>query len=478
MELIKESVNVNETVHKGSTQTMVDGDIIVPDVMPDVLKILQVDAVACINHKSIENGRLSLSGKVDLKILYMPDSETEKIKSILTSFDFVQPVENGGITTECVAAAVANAERAEFSMINSRKLHIKAIASIDYEIFMPKTLEIASEISDDEEAEIKKEKIAIRNLVDFSEHEISVREQMEIPNGQSSIKELLKADVKISDTEYKTVTGKIVMKGVVCVSLLYSDENNNIEFAEEEIPFTEVIDSEDVNENSVCDIDRVIMNTNITVGEDSDGDNRLVDLDITVGVQVTATQNVEIEMISDCYEPYKKTNLIREEIKLEEPAAKVVAQNTVRECVAADKNVPAVSNVYNVITEPHITKAELQRNKLLCEGRIEAYILYLSDSSENPVCSIRKEIPFSYMLDCDAQGKDLTPEIKAEIKHTGYNLNAAGEIELRCNLALNANIIRERNLSIISDVQTEELPEEDRKGIVIYFVQKGDTLCS
>jgi nucleoid-associated protein YgaU len=129
-----------------------------------------------------------------------------------------------------------------------------------------------------------------------------------------------------------------------------------------------------------------------------------------------------------------------------------------------------------VITRPVITKTQLQNGKLLAEGKIEAYVLYLTDSNESPVYSLKKEIPFSYLLDCESTDDDLIPEIKAEVKHTSYNLNMAGEIELRCILSLNANIIRKRKIEIINDVVTEERENDDKKGIVIYFVQRGDNL--
>ena len=55
---------------------------------PDILKILQLDASICITNKEITNGRVNVTGRVDLKILYIPDGDREKVKSIITSFDF------------------------------------------------------------------------------------------------------------------------------------------------------------------------------------------------------------------------------------------------------------------------------------------------------------------------------------------------------------------------------------------------------
>ena len=302
---------------------------------------------------------------------------------------------------------------------------------------------------------------------------LSVKESIEVPNGQTSINEILKVDTKISDSEYKAVTGKIVVKGEISVCVLYTDSDCCIQFMESEVPFTEIIDCDDAGDETICDIDYSISDVRYQIAEDNDGDNRIVDIDVTVTAQVKATENVAVDMICDCYEPFTKTQLLKEEVELEEVVSRPSSQNTIREMVEMGTGTPSVSGV---ITRPYITKAQIQRGKLLAEGKIEAYILYLTDSNESPVYSMKKELPFSYMLDCESTYSDLIPEIKAEVKHTAYNLNVAGEIEIRCILSLNANIIRKRKIELVNEVVTEPLENGDKNGIVIYFVQKGDNL--
>ena len=62
MELIKENVEISELRQKGSGVSYIDGDIIVPDVKPDILKILQVDAVSRIDEKEISDGEIKIRG--------------------------------------------------------------------------------------------------------------------------------------------------------------------------------------------------------------------------------------------------------------------------------------------------------------------------------------------------------------------------------------------------------------------------------
>ena len=166
-----------------------------------------------------------------------------------------------------------------------------------------------------------------------------------------------------------------------------------------------------------------------------------------------------------------KTEITKHTLKIEEITERPSTQLTLREIIEFHDDVPEVAGVYNVIARPEISRAEMQNGKLVCEGSVETYVLYLSDSSENPVYSLKKSIPFSNTIDCTNTGE---PRVKAEVKHTGYNLNAAGELELRCILAINAELASVSETEVIDGVTESEA--EKMRGMVIYFVQDGDTL--
>lgn len=474
MELITENIKINEAAISSSMQKSVGGDIIVPDTKPDILKILQVDAVSCISEKEMIEGTLNLRGRVDLKILYIPDAENECIKSILTSFDFDEEISSKRIEYDDNAIIASSIDKVEFSLINSRKLHIKAVVGIDYEIIAQKQLEIA--VDTDDELEIKRQTLSLQNSAGVGEFSFLIRDRISVPAGQASFGEILKVDYRIGDTEYKNVSGRIMAKGVVCVCVLYTDNNKNIEFCETELPFTEVWEMEDVSEDSECDIEYEINEGEITIEEDSDGDLREAMLSLSITAQVKAMESIELDMIEDCYAPYQKTKIQKEKITLEEIAAKPTMQNTIKEVIEIPATAPGISSVYNVVTKPYVTKVEMGRGKLICEGRLEACVLYVTESTENPVYSLKRNIPFSYSLECDAEGEGLVPKLNAQIKHTGYNLNAAGEVEVRCILSINANVIRKREIEIIEGVDICEDEGKKESKVVVYFVQSGDSL--
>ncbi len=476
MELIKENVTVNQTICKGTMQAVIEENIIVPDVKPDMRKILQVDSDVCITDKSVVDGKAVINGRVNMTILYLPDSETESIKSICSFSDFTQNVDSRELSEDVRLLTSAHVEKAEFSMKNSRKLRVGVIVGIDYEAVKENEIEIAVDVSEDDNVQVSKDSVHLQNCIGLIERSFEVKGNCEVQNGQTSINEILKVDTKISDMEYKTIPGRIYLNGTVCSTILYTDGEQCIRSMETEKEFTEVVECEDAGDDTICDIDYSILDTEYEIGEDNDGDRRIVDINVNVNVQIKATENVSVDMISDCYEPFSKTTLLKEEREIDEVVARPVSQNTIREMTEVSQGAPEISGVYDVITRPYITKAQLQKGKLLTEGKIETYILYITDNTESPVYSMKKDIPFSYMLECGVDDESLIPEIKAEVKHVSYNLNVAGEIEIRCILALNANVIRKRTINLISEIITEECDRDSKKGIVVYFVQKGDNL--
>ncbi len=475
MELIKESISIGKTADSGTQQIMCDGNIIVPDSKADILKVVQVDARACITDRVIREGKISLSGKVNLNILYIPEAEGERLSSMSGRFDFSESISSKSASGEMRLMATATVSRAEFSVINSRKLNIKNIIVLDYELIGWEDCEIAADFEEDT-AEKQIEKINIQNATEIRTHDFVLEEEVDLPQGQKTIGELLKCDINITDTEYKTVAGRIILKGVLSVCALYIAADGEAEHAEAELPFTELIESENISDNMDCDIDYEIITCQFAAAEDNDGDMRVISLNVSASAQVKASESVSLEFIKDCYVPYCETRLETERITAFELAAKQTEQYTVRETVDFPRGIPSVRSVYNVVMTPHVTKSEMNGAKLVTEGRIDAYVLYLSESADNPVYSIRHEIPFGYAMDTSVQGNELTAQVKVKIKHSGYTLNAAGEVELRCIIGIWANILKKREINAITEAEAEELSDEKQGSIKIYFANKGDNV--
>lgn len=476
MELVKEHITLNEdTFHEFCTASA-DGDIIVPDKKPDILKILQVDAQSCVTSRTVENSYITIEGKINLKILYVPDRADEKIKSIITDIDFVHRTENEKINSGMSVICESDVQRIEFSVINSRKLNIKAVVALDISAGGKRDIDIVTDIEHCGCCEKEKKPICIYNTLSDDEEEFVVRDRIEIASGKMSIKELLKYDCRIIDKDIKVMNGKVILKGSVNSCILYTGEDNSIDFMENDTQFTEVFEVGEAYEDALCECEASIADVYAAVEEDTDGDMRIIAIEYIIGVHIRICRNIEFEMVSDFYCPGFDTDITYSDCRIDEIVCRPKMQTTVRETVVTESGMPEIDRVYNVITKAYVNKTSVENNKLMVQGTIDAYILYLSDSIDSPVSSYKKELPFSYMLDAPGASADMECIANAETEHTSYNINMSNEVEVRAALAINARIIRPREVSLITDAQISDMGDDRKHGMVIYFVQQDDRM--
>lgn len=475
MEIIKKNIIINRSVKCGNTQIGVDGDIIVPDIKPDILKILQVDGKAVVTQTELSEERLMVSGIINVNILYVPDRDDEKIKCIETSFDFSNRIDKNDIMTDMHAWVEAEVERIDFQVLNSRKLRIKTTVGIAYKISEQAPIELATGL-DDENSEILITPIEIISLVDLKHSDFCVRENFELPPGHTAIEELLKTDVKISDTDYKIVTGRAVVKGIINLNCLYLDTACCLKSCDFETSFTEIFDIEDADDDTICDMSFYVKDLVCTPETDSDGDMRILALDSVIGIKIEATKKINTDLLIDCFCPGNETFITKNSTNLEKIISSGFYQTTLRDIVSPEQHSPNLKGIYNVFATPSIEKSEVLDNCVSVSGNISCFVLYIADSEETPVYSLKKNIPFSCMVDTPGSKNGMDSSVDAKILHTSYNLNPSGEAEIRCILSVSAKVSVNNTLELIDDLEILPINSEQKKGIVLYFVQKNDTL--
>ena len=119
--LLKENIRTGEVVCQKYSQTMVESDVIVPDVKPDIKKVLEVSGSVCITQKLIQQDKAFIQGVVKMTVLYVPDGEVlGKIKSLCMSQEFNQSIDCRGAMPDMQLSAEADLESFDHTLINSR----------------------------------------------------------------------------------------------------------------------------------------------------------------------------------------------------------------------------------------------------------------------------------------------------------------------------------------------------------------------
>ena len=90
LETEKESVCINQLVGQKKEEIIVQGDVIVNDIKPDVLSIISTSGIPCIYKKEVMDGKIKLDGSINTYIIYLADSDNSSVRSLNTVLDFTR----------------------------------------------------------------------------------------------------------------------------------------------------------------------------------------------------------------------------------------------------------------------------------------------------------------------------------------------------------------------------------------------------
>ncbi len=90
LETEKENVCINQIVGQKRDEIVVEGDVIVNDIKPDVLSIVSASGIPCVYKKEVMDGKIRLDGSMNTYVIYLADSEDSTVRSINTVLDFTR----------------------------------------------------------------------------------------------------------------------------------------------------------------------------------------------------------------------------------------------------------------------------------------------------------------------------------------------------------------------------------------------------
>ena len=290
MQIKKQNINVGKAVFEEIVKSGAEGSIIVPDVKPDILRVLQVDAETFLTEKNIDDGKIILKGNVCINVLYVPETDMDHVQCLNGVFEFCETVKRTEFEQGMSITASCDVEKVGYKLINSRKIGFEAGIAIDVCVMHNEEVPCVCEIESDC-VELIKDSFCVKEALSVREFTFEVDEILEMPC--EDVKEILKSTVTVSDKDYKTITGKVVAKGKAELMVLYAMENGNCGHMNMEIPFTEVFDADFIEENCQCDIAYEIRKSEIKLSENNSENKKCISACIEIAAIISKENDLE-----------------------------------------------------------------------------------------------------------------------------------------------------------------------------------------
>ncbi len=474
MDIQKKQVSVNMPVADFDTSVIVDSDAIVNDSKPDLLKIVHIDAHAKISRAEIMGGKMMIGGHVTYKVLYQPEN-AEGICSIYTGADFSHMEENARFADGMHCRVTADVEHLEHELVNSRKIKIKCVVGLEVSVEDAASVMLPLEISGDN---LQKKFCPFGGYTrQVSKRDIiSVSDALTLPAGNPNIGTLLKSDASLCNKDIKVIAGKVIIKGEIKVCTMYSPEASSlVHSCTHSMPFTEILDAEGISEEHLCRVTTEVEESDFSLATDSDGDIRIINANVRIGVKINADLPISENVVSDVYSLTDNLNIAYTTLDTKTPLFTTDFDHTLNCSVRPDVGA-TVQSVHNMTAKPTIMEITTHDGKVEINGYLDVVCTCITNDKTCPVSVHTEEIPFKIETADQMYTENMNPSVELETNLVNFDLGISGSIDTRVVMSCHMQLSKVGKISIVESIESTGIADSKSPSIVLCFVQKGDTL--
>ena len=134
IDILKDSVCVNQIIGKARETIYAENDIIIPDIKPDILSVVNTSGTICVYKKELLDGKVKIDGGIQVYIMYLADDENGNIRGLNTVIDFSKIIEIENVNSNMNMSSIIDLKEIECKILNGRKVTVKAGLNVEVNV--------------------------------------------------------------------------------------------------------------------------------------------------------------------------------------------------------------------------------------------------------------------------------------------------------------------------------------------------------
>lgn len=480
-DIVREKIVLDQNIGKETTQILLEGDIIVPDIKSDMSIILQADAQINIDRTEISTDRINYMGRLNIQVLYLGKGNEKPVHSMSITAPVDDFINMEGITKDMWVEVKADIQNIDYNMINDRKISYRAVVDIRVSANTSDIHEVVVNIDGLPQTQQQKLNLSLSKNVANRLDRFIIKDEITVPSGKPNIREILQTNIEVSNQDVRVGNEKVSITGDLIITTLYKGDTDQsiLEFMEHEVPFNGTIEVLEAREDMFSDIVLNMQDKYIQVKPDDDGEDRIIELEISMGTSVRVSTQENIEILEDAYCINKELEMEKSFIKYPRLVCRNKNQSSVKEVVQLDNACPNILQIFRVKGKAHLDDIKIIADKVVTEGFIETDILYIAKSDDTPLYSYKTMIPYRQVIETKGALPEMDVSVDISVDHISFNMLSDNEIDLRFTITFNTHVSEQMEACMINDIKFIDMDKEIldiMPSITVYVVQKNDTL--
>ncbi|MFP4660613.1 MAG: SPOCS domain-containing protein [Halanaerobiales bacterium] len=471
-----QQLRIDETIVSRVLETEIIKNLGIPSQLPDVERVVSVNARVEISSIELETGSVVINGIIRATVYYASQDDPSDVISVRRNFTFSDRIAVAGARRGLDADAEVLITDIDFNVVNNRTIGLEFTLTIDLDLTAPDTVPL---IEEREDVDIRRERFRIQRSIRERNYTRELVETIRIDTDMPNIRRVVDVDNSIQISEITTNYDRVRVRGIIDSDLLYVDQNGQLEYEDLTYGFNESFSFTGVTP----DMDAYVE-TNIISEEVELIDRRRVRITSEVIFTILVIEEELVEIPTDIVSPVDRVSPVRRNVIVERVVVEERTRVSARDRVTIPQGNPDIARVISASGNIRGGSIEVdaQNGGVLVSGVIDANIIYVADLEDQPVYFAPATVTFSTFIDIPEVETDM--QAYADIDLNRITASGINEREISVRAILDVNLlvterVRVPVITSISDRPTQqpEQPAAPAPGQqVTYVVQSGDTL--
>lgn len=494
MELSTRKIYTNKIICHSDMQITLEDDMNVPDTKPDIDQLIKTKGEVQISDTEPKGDKVTVRGLLNFSILYITTEDIRPVHIIKGQIPIEENINMDGIDASKEIFCRFELEDCRASLINSRKVNVRAIISLhccqEEQSEVDAGVDIVSaeasradmeQLSPPEGLHRRFQNFSLTKRISRKKDLLRIKDEVALPKGKPNVDTILYHEISHENLQNRIVEQGIRFWGDLCIFLLYIPENEErrLEYLETEIPFDTIISCDDCSENMISDIEILNAITKLEMHGDDDGENRIMDLEYTLNLQMCFYQDETFSYLADAYSTACTLTLEQSHIEARKLLMKNQSVVRVADRIHIDNDTETILQICNTTGNIQIDEQQIVEDGITVEGAVELEILYITENDERPLAIARGTIPFNTTIEIKGIKPEDDYELQPLLGQISVIMLDSQEIEAKIVLNICAFVFTHQEKNMITGIS--ETPKDmeylqNLPGLVGYIASENDTL--
>ena len=411
LELIRKKAEAIKCVYKDKKIYEENTEIIVPDNSPDILRIVKGKGNVFLKDKSVINGKISFSGYINGAVLYVAEGEMNARK-IRINIPFSYAVDGVNIVDDPIVTVTMRLIGFDVKEANPRKISVRASVEAEIHLYEKSEMSLCESVKECDKYGIciHKKDTEVYYPSYICEKNFVIGDDIELSSAERDVKEIVLSSVNVTANEIKIIGNKAIIKGNTEISYVYENDVGLLELSEKELPFSQIIDMPECNEDNAPMIKLATSGYELEPQFDGGGNARFLGINISVYAIAIGYVKMVIDAVDDAYSTKYNVDIVREKSCFEKLHNKIEKRVVVAENFEIGNSAKRILDLS--VELPRVSRRREEGGEVLA-GEAVVSILYMGedDSIYNAqrkvavVCPVPLSESAKYETSIEVKGK-------------------------------------------------------------------------